>query len=76
MTESELAKELKGMYEKGISSKEQTTMIHLFGIKYADVIKKHKYKPKNILKSAGMPESYKVEINKGIKLAKYVTINE
>ena len=74
MTESELAVELKLMYEKGIPLREQTTMIHLFGIKYGDVIRKNKYSVKNILKYAEMPESYKTEISKGIKLAKYVTV--
>ena len=74
MTEVELSKELKRMYEKGIATKEQTTMIHLFGIKYARIIRENKYVPKNILKYADMSESYQVEINKGIKLAKYVNI--
>lgn len=72
MTELELANELKKMYEKGIPLKEQTTMIHLFGIKYAEVIRKNRFIPRNILNYAEMPESYQVEINKGIKLAKYV----
>lgn len=49
-------------------------MIHLFGIKYADDIRKNRYTPREILKYANMPESYQVEINKGIKLAKYVEI--
>lgn len=74
MTEVELVKELRRMYEKGVSTKEQTTMIHLFGIKYADEIRKNKYIPRNILKYAEMAGSYQVEINKGIKLAKYVEV--
>ncbi len=72
MTELELANELKKMYEKGIPLKEQTTMIHLFGIKYAEVIRKNGFIPRNILKYAEVPESYQVEINNGIKLSKYV----
>lgn len=74
MTEVELASELKRMYEKGILAKEQVTMIHLFGIEYGKIIRDKKYTPKNILKYAEMPESYQVEINKGIKLAKYVKV--
>lgn len=74
MTELELANELKRMYEAGAQRKEQTTMIHLFGIKYAEIIRINGYIPKGILKYAEMPESYQVEINKGIKLAKYVEI--
>lgn len=74
MTEVELGKELRRMYEDGIARKEQTTMIHLFGVKYAEMIRENRYIPKNILKHADMPESYQVEINKGIKLAKYVEV--
>lgn len=72
MTLNELAMKLKDMYEG--STAEKTAMIHLFGIKYAKVIRDNGYIPKDILKIAGMPESYQVEINKGIKLAKYVTV--
>lgn len=72
MTELELANELKRMYESGIAQKEQTTMIHLFGIMYAKVIRDNRFTPKNILEYAEMPESYQAEINKGIRLAKYV----
>lgn len=74
MTKSELANELKKMYEGGIRRREQTTMIHLFGIKYANIIKDKGYNPKEILKYAQMPESYYTEINKGIRLAKYVEV--
>ena len=74
MTQSELANELKEMYESGIKKREQTTMIHLFGIKYANIIRDKGYSPKEILKYAQMPESYQVEINKGIKLAKYIEV--
>ncbi|MEG1257265.1 hypothetical protein [Clostridium sp.] len=58
MTELELAKELKRMYEAGIPRKEQTTMIHLFGIKYAEIIRLNGYIPKHILRYVEMPESY------------------
>lgn len=51
-------------------------MIHLFGIKYGQIIRNNRYTPKEILKYVEMPESYQVEINKGIKLAKYVIVNE
>ncbi|MCB2343305.1 HTH-like domain-containing protein [Clostridium estertheticum] len=74
MTELELANELKKMYERALPTKEQTTMIHLFGIMYAKVIRDNGFIPRNILKYADMPESYQVEINKGIKLAKYVAV--
>lgn len=60
------------MYESGIAQKEQTVMINLFGIRYAKVIRDNGFIPRNILKYAEIPESYQVEISKGIKLAKYV----
>ncbi len=72
MTCRELALELKSMYEN--SSNEKTTMIHLFGIKYADEIKQVGCTPREILKTADMPESYQTEISKGIRLAKYVNV--
>lgn len=46
-------------------------MVHPFGIKYVDEIRKNQYIPKEIIKSVNMLESYQVEINKGIKLSKY-----
>ena len=74
MTEVELGKELRRMYEKGVAAKEQTTMIYLFGVKYAEEIRKNKYIARNILKYAERAESYQIKINKGIKLAKYVEV--
>lgn len=62
------------MYEKGVPAKEKVRIIHLFGIKYGEIIRDKKYTPKDILIYAEMPESYQVEINKSIKLAKYVEV--
>lgn len=72
MTVRELSTILKGMYDNAPRG-DQVAMIHLFGIKYAEEIRDNKYTPKEILFAADMPESYQVEINKGIKLEKYVT---
>lgn len=72
MTINELGRKLKEMYDG--SNREKTVMIHLFGIKYADEIRSNGYTPKEILKIAEMPESYFAEINKGIKLSKYVEV--
>jgi len=72
MTVNELSSILWDMYDKAPRG-DQTAMIHLFGIKYAEEIRSKNYTPKEILVLAKMPESYQVEINKGIKLAKYVT---
>jgi predicted transcriptional regulator len=74
MTVRELAMRLKEMYEN--SSNEKTTMIHLFGIMYAEEIKGCGSTPKEILKLANMPESYQTEISKGVRLSKYVDVKE
>ncbi len=74
MTIWELGNTLKEMYEGNNGDK--TAMIHLFAIKYANEIRNNGYTPAEILKVAQMPESYFAEINKGIKLAKYVDVKE
>lgn len=74
MTVRELAMRLKEMYEN--SSNEKTTMIHLFGIMYAEEIMGCGSTPKEILKLANMPESYQTEISKGVRLSKYVDVKE
>jgi 5-methylcytosine-specific restriction protein B len=71
------AGKLTEMYQNADSDK--VAMIHLFGIRYADEIRESGYNATDIIKSAIlqdgtlMRESYKTEINKGIKLSKYVT---
>lgn len=73
MTLQELGSTLKYMYENAPNG-ESTTMIHLFGIKYAKKIKDADFSPKDILKVAGMPASYNTEISKGIRLSKDVVV--
>lgn len=51
-------------------------MIHLFGIKYAKAIKECGHSKKDIIKQSGISESYLVELNKGVKLAKFVTVKD
>ena len=72
MTIIELSNILKDMYEN--AKLDKVAMIHLFAIKYANEIRTNKITPKEILSVAGMPASYFAEINKGIKLAKYVEV--
>ena len=72
MTVRELAMRLKEMYEN--SSNEKTTMIHLFGIMYAEEIKGCGSTPKEILKLANMPEQMIQNIAKG-RLAKFFKDN-
>lgn len=75
MTILDLSNILKDMYSNA-SQGEQTTMIHLFGIKYAAEIRKNNFTPKEILRAAQMHESYQAEISKGIRLEKYVVTKE
>ncbi len=72
MTLKELGTKLGEMYN-GAPKGDSTAMIHLFGIKYADEIKKSEYSQKDIIKQSGIPTSYFAELNKGVKLAVYVT---
>ena len=65
------SQKLAQMYKNALP-KEQALSIHLFAIKYADQIRD--LSVKEIVVGAGLPESYKTEISKGIKLAKYVEV--
>jgi hypothetical protein len=62
------------MYDSGLVDKEQTTQVHLFGIKFAREISNMSLA--EIVGRAGIAEPYKTEIRKGIKLAKYVRVIE
>jgi len=68
---NEASRILADMYAKA-EPKEKSVTIHLFGIKYADQIKE--MSAREIVVGAGLPESYKTEIRKGINLAKYVEV--
>ena len=69
----ELSEILKDKYENA-QKQEQVANIHLFGIEYAEIIKKYNYKVSQIIKLAGMKKSYNVELSKGIKLSKFVIL--
>lgn len=71
MTENELGRILKGMYENAPDGY-QVANIHLFGVKYADVILYNNYKAADIVRASGLNQSYATEVSKGIKLSKYV----
>lgn len=70
-----LGQKLKEMYENAPHN-EQVLMIHLFGIKFADIIKANGYNAREILEAANMNLSYQTEVNKGIKMSKYVEIKK
>lgn len=73
MTEFVLGNVLKEMYDTALPG-EQTLNIRLFGIYYAKDL--NRFGKKEILETAGLRESYQAEINKGVKLARYVNLNE
>lgn len=70
MTEKELTTRLAEMYNNAPRG-EAATMIHLFGIKYAAEIEQ--FSIKDIVLGAGLYESYKTEVRKGMNLARYVS---
>ena len=74
MTSEELAKELSEMYTTGAKRKERATMVHLFGIKYAEEIKRCGVSSADIAALAKIPASYGTEIRKGINLSIYVQV--
>jgi hypothetical protein len=73
MTIEELGQKLKEMYENA-PKKEQVAHIHLFGIAFGDVIKRNKYGVAQLISLAEMKKSYGAELNKGIKLSKFVKL--
>lgn len=70
----ELGTRLKEMYETKGANK--AAMIHLFGILYADEIRLSNIRPEDVVKAAGLNDSYKSEVRKGINLATYVDLKE
>lgn len=64
---------LKELYDNAPRN-EQVAMIHLFGIKYGEEILSNKIKPADIVKAAGISDTYRTEVSKAIKLSKYVDI--
>ena len=69
MTIEEAAKLLRKMYDEAPSG-EKATSIHLFGIRYAREI--DSMSPKELVERADLRPSYRTEIRKMVKLAKYV----
>ena len=72
MTVLDLGNKLREMYETVGANK--STMIHLFGVIYADEMRNAGIKPIEVVKAAQMQESYQTEVNKGMNLSKYVDL--
>ena len=73
MTLEEAGRKLRKMYDSAPYG-EQVAHIHLFGIKYADEL--GSLTNMDIVRQAGMRESYHSEVAKGRRLAKYVRPRE
>jgi len=73
MSITELGEQLKQMYNSA-PDKEQSIFIHLFGIKFGEIILHNKYSVAEIVEASGIKESYKTEVRKGVNLSKYVTL--
>lgn len=70
---SELAAILKEMYH-GANDGEMTTMIHLFGVKYAKQLRDLDNSYNDVAVAAGIQKDYGAEIGKGVRLARYVEV--
>ena len=73
MTTNEAAQILHRMYANAPKG-DQVAYIHLFGIKYDRDL--DRLNIERILEEAKMPNSYKTEIRKGRRLAKYVEVKK
>ncbi|WP_308637323.1 HTH-like domain-containing protein [Paenibacillus silvisoli] len=71
MKVQDLGRILSDMYNKAPQGK-QVAKIHLFGVKYADIIQRNNYSIKDIVAASGINISYATEVSKGVKLSEYV----
>ncbi|OZB38290.1 hypothetical protein MRO13_05495 [Vibrio metschnikovii] len=73
MDKYKLGQVLSEMYENAKHG-ESVAMIHLFGIKYADEIRKAETTATELANLAKISPAYATEISKGMKLSKYVKV--
>ena len=71
MNIDELGKILRQMYDDAPEG-EKETMIHLFGLKYSDML--DRVPIAKVVEKSGIPASFSTEIRKMIKLSGYVTL--
>lgn len=72
MTLDDAAKILANMYREGAARRETATHVHLFGIKYAEQLDGMPLT--EVTARAGISDTYKTEIRKGMNLARYVRL--
>ncbi|WP_446681808.1 HTH-like domain-containing protein [Cohnella cellulosilytica] len=75
MNVQKLGQILNEMYNKAPNG-DRVTNIHLFGIKFAEIILKNHFSVKSIVECSGINVSYAAEVSKGVRLARYVTPKE
>ena len=75
MSEEKLSILLRDRYEKA-KRNDATLQIHLFGIEYANEIRKSNYPVTKIVERAGIGKGYASELSKGMKLSEYVRIKK
>ena len=71
MDATKLGKLLSESYQNAPKS-EKVTMIHLFGIRYSEEIMQCGIA--EVIKESGIFSTYRTELGKGVKLAKYVKL--
>ena len=69
--EKMLGSVLEKMYSSAPNN-DKVIMIHLFGIKYGEIIENENLNLRNIINASGISGSYYVEVRKGIRLSHYV----
>ncbi len=72
-TVDDLSKKLYEMYN---SADNKTTAVHMFGLKYAEEIRKSGVYVVDIVKKAGIAESYHAEASKGIRIYDSICNND
>ena len=70
---TDLAKILKVNYENA-NRGESVAEVFLFGIKYGQLIRRKNLSIGELIKLATLNESYIAELNKGVKLSKYISM--
>ena len=63
------------MYSQAKSSG-QVAAIHMFGLKYGDIIANNGYASDKIIIASGINSSYVAELNKGLNIYRSVKANE
>ena len=75
MNEVELAQRLARMYHNAPRG-EQSTAIALFGIRYVADLSARDVNINRVVERSGIGDSYHAEVRKGMRLAKYVELND